>query len=256
MKGSGQLLHTVHFWRLTVICSLALLASQLMAVAATTNVSFARGIAAYEVGQFAAATREFRNSATNQPATGAYLNLGLSEWRRGRAGAAVRAWEQALWISPRDSAARNSLAYARRLMDVEAANLRWYERVSVWLPINAWGWITAAGLWLTVAAVLLPDIFGRRRSTATQALAAFGLMVLLLSLPAQFGIRTRQQLGFVLQRESPLHLTPTVDSEVTVKLPAGEPARWLRTRGHYVLVKTSQGEGWLEVERFGLIVPR
>lgn len=225
-------------------------------IATSGNDAFTTGLSAYESGQFAAAARAFREAGTNTPATGTFLNLGLSEWRRGRVGAAICAWEQALWVAPRDVAARNSLAYARRLMDVEPPNLRWYERVSTWLPVNTWAWITAIGLWMTVAAVLLPDILGRRRSTTTQAFAAFGLMVLLLSLPAQLGVRTRQTIGFVLQRQAALRLTPTAEAEVSLKLPAGEPGRLLRQHGDYVLVKTSAGEGWLERYQFGLIVPR
>jgi len=223
--------------------------------AAMTNDPFANGLSAYEAGGFAAAARAFREAATNPPASGSFLNLGLSEWRRGRVGDAIRAWEQALWVAPSDSAARNSLAYARRLVDVESPHLHWYERVSAWLPINAWAWITALGFWLTIAAVLVPDIFRRRRSATTQALAAFGLMVLLLSLPAQLGVATRQRIGFVLQRDAALRLTPTTEAEISEKLPVGEPGRQLRVRGEFVLVKTSQGEGWLERRQFGLIVP-
>jgi len=225
------------------------------AFASTTNDIFFNGVAAYESGRFAVAARSFRESATNAPTTGAFVNLGLSEWRRGRGGAAIQAWEQALWITPFEATARGNLAYARRLMDVESPHLRWYERVSTWLPINYWAWITATGLWLTIASVLLPDIRRRRRSAGSQACAAFGLMVLLLSLPAQFGVMTRQRIGFVLQRESPLRLTPTSESEVLLKLPNGEPGRQLRMRGNYVLVKTPQGEGWLEQGQFGLVVP-
>ena len=206
-------------------CLLLSLVFRFAASGARTNDAFHSGVIAYEAGQFAASARVFREAATNAPSTGSFLNLGLSEWRRGRAGAAICAWEQALWIAPHDSAAIASLAYARRLMDVESPSLRWYERVSAWLPIDAWSWITAVGLWLTVGAILLPDILRRRRSAATQAVAAFGLMVLLLSLPAQLGIRTRQRIGFVLQRETALRLTPTADAEVTLKLPAGEPAK-------------------------------
>jgi tetratricopeptide (TPR) repeat protein len=233
---------------------LCLLVCQRPASAATKD-TFQAGLAAYESGQFPVAARAFRDAATNAPSTGAFLNLGLSEWRRGRAGAALCAWEQALWVAPGNPSARNSLAYARRLMDVESPHLHWYERVSSRLPINAWAWITAVGLWMTIGAVLLPDILRRRRSATTQAFAAFGLMVLLLSLPAQVGIRTRQQIGFILQREASLRLTPTADAEISLKLPAGEPARQLRKRGNYVLVKTSQGEGWLEQHQFGLVVP-
>ena len=89
------------------------------ASAATTNDAFASGLAAYQTGQFAAAARAFDESAKTTPATGTLLNLGLSEWRRGRAGAAIRAWEEVLWMSPRNAAAEASLAYARRLLDVE-----------------------------------------------------------------------------------------------------------------------------------------
>ena len=83
-----------------ILCLLLLLTGQWIALAANDS-SFASGVAAYEAGRFAVAARDFRNSTTNEPATGAFLNLGLSEWRRGRAGTAICAWEQALWISLR-----------------------------------------------------------------------------------------------------------------------------------------------------------
>jgi len=239
---------------LVLCCALAGFIAPPTAVATTTN-AFHSGLAAYESGQFAAAARTFREATTNSPATGSFLNLGLSEWRRGRAGAAICAWEQALWISPFDSTARGNLAYARRSLDLESAHLHWHERVSTWLPVNAWPWMTTTGLWLTMSAMLLPDIFRRRRSAWSQACATFGLMVLLLSLPAQLGVVTRQQIGFVLQRETPLRLTPTSDSEITTKLPNGEPGRQVRIRGNYVLVRTTLGEGWVERRQFGRIVP-
>jgi tetratricopeptide (TPR) repeat protein len=223
---------------------------------ATTNDLFLDGVNAYDAGQFVAAARSFRESAALAPAAGTLLNLGLSEWRRNRPGAAIRAWEQVLWLSPHNPAATASLAYARRLLDAPSPTWRWYERVSAWLPPDAWAWTTTAGLWLIIAAVLLPDILRRRRSATSQAFAALGLMILLLSLPAQLGMATRRDVGFVLLREATLRLTPTTDSETVAKLPAGEPARQLRARGDYVLVKTAQGQGWLERRQFGLIVPR
>ena len=235
---------------------IALLLAALPTTNAATNANlFGTGLIAYESGQFAAAARAFRESATNAATPGALRNLGLSEWRRGRAGAAICAWEQVLWIAPYDAASRGNLAYARRSVDVESPHWHWYERVSAWLPFNGWAWITAAGLWLTLAAILLPDILRRRRSAWSQAGAAVGLMVLLSSLPAQLGVLTRRQIGFVLQRETPLRLTPTNDSEIITKLPNGDPARKLRAHGNYVLVKTTQGEGWVERRQFGLIVP-
>ena len=56
---------------------------------AATNDLFTAGAAAFESGQFADAARDFRAAAGARPAAGTLLNLGLAEWRRGRAGAAL-----------------------------------------------------------------------------------------------------------------------------------------------------------------------
>jgi hypothetical protein len=50
-------------------------------------------------------------------------------------------------------------------------------------------------------------------------------------------------------------LTPTKTAEVISTLTAGEPARRLRTRGNYFLIRTSFGSGWIERDSFGLVNP-
>ena len=102
----------------------------------------------------------------------------------------------------------------------------------------------------------LPGILRRRKATWQQAIAAVGLMVFLLSVPALFGIQTRSRLGFVLQKDTPLRLTPTLEAQAVTRLAAGEPARWVRARGNYVLVRTSRTLGWVEQKQLGLICPR
>lgn len=220
---------------------------------AMTNELFASGRTAYDAGQFGAAAKALREAAQSQPASGTLLNLGLAEWRRGRAGLAILAWEQALWLDPRAEAARNNLEYARKFTGVEAPEFTWYERASTWLPVNTWAWIAGGSLWLAVAMAVLPGVLRWRRAGWQQALAALSLAAFLLSLPAHFGVVTRTRIGFVLKKDAPLRLTPTAEGEAVVKLNAGQPLRALRVRGDYVFVRSSHGEGWLERSGFGNI---
>ena len=217
--------------------------------------SFQRGVAAHREGRFADAAKDLRSVIEMRPSSGALINLGLTEWRRGRAGAAVLAWEQARWIDPFDARSRDNLRYARDLTGVEAPEYSWYERAAAWLPVNAWAWIAGLSLWLAISMVVLPGVFRWPKSSWHQALAAVSLGVFLASLPAHFGILTRMNLGFVLQKNLPLRLTPTTEGEWQSKLAAGEPARELRRRGDFVYVQTSRGKGWIESAYFGRICP-
>jgi hypothetical protein len=99
----------------------------------------------------------------------------------------------------------------------------------------------------------VPAFLRLRKAAWHQALAALGLAVFLLSLPAQVGVATRSRLGFILQKDTPLRLTPTEEAQFVTRLAAGEPGRLQRTRGKYFLIKTSRATGWVESEQFGVI---
>jgi hypothetical protein len=99
----------------------------------------------------------------------------------------------------------------------------------------------------------LPGIFRWRKLAWHQAVAAVGLAVFLLSVPAQFGLSTRSHIGFILQKDVPLRLTPTGEAQYITLLAAGEPARLERGRGKYYLVRTNHSLGWIKKDQFGLI---
>jgi len=220
---------------------------------ASAEASFDQGIEAYQTGRFVEATKAFRESISQEPAAGTLVNLGLTEWRRGRSGRAIVAWEQALWVDAFDERARNNLRFARETSGLDAPRLAWYETASTWLPTNSWAWIAGAGLWLALGMVTLPVVLRSRKAGWHQALAALGLGAFLLSLPAHIGVVTRSQIGFVLDRKTPLRLTPTEEADSLATLTAGDPARKVRTQGDYVFVQTHGGAGWIEREKFGLI---
>ena len=223
--------------------------------APTTDALFQEGVEACRAGQYTAAAHAFQNSLRQKPASGTLLNLGLAEWRRGRVGEAVRSWEQAAWLDPFNTDARINLRFARELAQLEPPDFTWYEAASTWLPAGTWAWIAGVSLWLAVAMATLPGILRVRKTGWHQSMAAVGLVVFLLSLPAYVGVVTRAQFGIVLERNAQLRLTPTQEAETVASLSAGETARKLRARGDYYFIRTQRGSGWIERKQFGLLCP-
>jgi hypothetical protein len=217
---------------------------------------FEKGVQAYRGGEYAVAVDAFRRSAEVAPAPGTLLNLGLSEWQRGGVGPAVLAWEQARWLNPFGHQAAENLRFARKVAQLESPDLAWYEVVSTWLPVNSWAWIAGLSLWSAVAIGILPGIFRLRRAVWHQAMAALGLAIFLLSVPAHLGVSSRARIGFVLDKDTPLKLTPTADAQWVTRLGAGEPARVERVRGNHILIRTSRGLGWIDRHSFGTISTR
>lgn len=214
---------------------------------------FAAGVQAYRAGDFSGAANSFRIAALQNPASGTLLNLGNAEWQLKQTGLAILAWEQVLWLNPFEERARNNLQFARDTAQLESPDLRWYEVASAWLPPSAWAWLTGASLWTAVAALVIPSVLRRRKTAWHQAIAALGLGIFLLCIPAHAGSSTRSNLGFVLQSETPLRLTPTTRGETVTSLNAGDPVRRLRSRGNYVFVRSSRATGWLSTSEVGFL---
>jgi tetratricopeptide (TPR) repeat protein len=221
----------------------------------TPEALFRLGTSAYGSSDYAQAASAFREAAAMSPAAGTLQNLGNAEWQRGQVGAAIQAWEQALWLDPFSRPARADLRFARKAAQLEVPELTWCEVVSTWLPMNWWAWIAGLSLWLAVGMGMLPGILRVRKASWHQAVAALGLAVFLLCVPAHLGIETRCRLGFVLGQDTPLRLTPTREAQSLTRLPAGEPARVERVHGHFLLIRTNRALGWVQEDQFGPICP-
>lgn len=225
---------------------------------ASSDGVFRAGLESYRDGDYGAAAEAFRQSADLRPATGTLQNLGNAEWQLGAVGSAIVAWEQSLWVDPFNENARNNLRFARKSAQVEAPDLFWYEVVSTWLPVNWWAGLAGLSLWVAVAMITLPGILRWRKTTWHQAVAALGLMVFLLTLPAHWGVHTRLRTGIVVRKGTSLRFTPTEEAQVVTRLAAGEPVRCESVRGKYVLVRAgSQAlHGWIEQAELGWLCPR
>jgi hypothetical protein len=218
---------------------------------------FQLGMQSYLSGNFQQAADSFRAAAEAQPAGGTLHNLGNAEWKCGRPGPAILAWEKAYWVDPFNANTRANLRYARKSSQLESPDLAWFEICSAWLPVNFWAWIAGGSLWLALSMVLLPGIFRWRKYDWHQGVAAAGFALFLLTLPALLGVQTRTKLGVLLTKQAPLRLTPTKDAQVLGHLPAGDVVRQERERGEYVYIRAgNDAAGWIGKNEFGLICAR
>ena len=231
-----------------------LLASRSSA-SSTPDERFRKASSAYSAGEFAEAVYELRELVNEgRFASGALHNLGDAEWKVGRHGHAVLAWERALSLDPFSKNTEANLRFARSNAHVDAPVLAWHERYSTLLPGGWWIAIASAGLWGGVALLTLPRLLGWRRADWHQGVAAALLAIFLLSGPALFGVWKRSRFGVVLEDETPLRLTPTREAETLVKLSSGEMARVERERGEYFYVRADGDRaGWVRKTDFARV---
>jgi tetratricopeptide (TPR) repeat protein len=215
---------------------------------------FRQGFEAYAAGAYEQATGLFGELAVREPSVGAFHNLGNAQWRLGRTGEAILAWERAHWLAPFNANTRANLRFARQKAQLPAPALAWYEICSTWLPANSWALLAAGSFWLALAMVMLPNILRWPKADWHQALAAACLALFLLTLPALVGVHTRSRMGVIRAKDTALRLTPTSEAQILGRLPAGEMARLERVRGRYLYVRAgNDAAGWVERTQFGQI---
>ena len=220
--------------------------------AAATGGLFREGFDAYASGAYDEAATAFQELAQRAPSAGTYHNLGNAEWKRGRTGEAILAWERGQWLDPYAANTRLNLRFARHVAQLPSPQLAWYEFCSTWLPVNAWALLAATSFWLALALVLLPGILGWRKADWHQAVAAASLALFLLSLPALLGVHTRGETAIIRAKDTPLRLTPTREAQLLGKLAAGEGVRRERRRGDYSYVRVgNDAAGWVEHTQCG-----
>jgi hypothetical protein len=227
-----------------------------LSVAATAG-NFEEGKQAYEQGQFESAAKLFDTGAANsgKVSSGLLHNLGNAEFKTGRLGLAVLAWERARALDPSFRNTAANLRFARGLAGLDAPALIWHEQYSAWFSPNTWLWVAAFSFWMGIALLAVPPLL-KHRAPWAQGVAAVAIAVFLMTLPALAGIATRGNLGVILAADTELRLTPTAEGEVLGKLPEGETARIEKARGAYVFVRASNDRaGWVRNGEFARIWP-
>ncbi|HOW65942.1 MAG TPA: hypothetical protein P5186_16500 [Candidatus Paceibacterota bacterium] len=217
---------------------------------------FTQGTEAFLAGDYTTAARLYRESASQRPSAGVFLNLGHAEWKLGHVGPAVLAWERAQWLDPLNPDAKTNLRFARKQTQLDAPNSTWYEVCSTWLPSGFWAWLACLSFWTALALLVLPGLLSRQKTEWQQGLAAAAFAVFLLTLPALAGIQSRSAWGIVTDDRAHLRITPTEHGQILTKLNPGELAKLERRRGDFWFIRANNtAAGWIKASEFSLISP-
>lgn len=210
----------------------------------------------YAKGDFADAKRLWSKVSGKNTSPGLLHNLGNAEFKLGKLGPAILAWERARALDPAFRNTTANLRFARGQAGLSEPELAWHEEYSALFTPDTWIWVATGAFWLAAALLALPPLLKRKRTAWTQGGAVVAIGVFLLTLPALAGIVARGKIGVVLAAETVLRLTPTKEGEMLGKLAEGELARVEKSRGAYVYVRAaSDRAGWVQRGEFTKIWP-
>lgn len=238
-----------HLFKKTgVFLSLVFLGFSFRAVAAEDfQNDFNAANQAYNEGQFARA-RDLYTSIEQQGHYSAALfyNLGNTEYRLKKQGAAILNYERALALSPGQPEAQANLTRLRDQTGAKVAPKAWQDKLIANFDINAYAWISVVAGWVLVFALtvlILKLVPGR-------GLAGFAVVcsgcILAYGLFATVRLAQNQSLAVVTAEKTEARLAPADNSTMAGTLPAGSRVWVLERRGPWTYCKLpDQVRAWI-----------
>lgn len=188
-----------------------------------------------------------------------YFNMGNASYKLNRIGPSIYYYEKALQLNPADAAARNNIAFARK-MTVDAITplpentfKKWRNRVLNLLSIDGWARLTVTLMMLS-AVFFLGYYFmrttGRKRLLFTASFVA--LFIGLISLA--FAFQSRSQNGtdrpaIVFASQVEVKGEPSLESAEAFVLHEGTKVRVMEDVDEWKRIRIADGtEGWILAE--------
>ena len=220
---------------------LILLVLATAAAAQVPAAPYARGVAAYALGNFDDAVASFRSAITAEPHdANAWHALGNALHQSDQAAAAIHAWLRAARIDPQHRGARTNLA------------LTIGDDADAFLPPGlslAWPaalWLITGGWWISGCAAAIALWRDRRVAGAFVPLGAVAVMALASAL-ARSAVRP----AAVSLHEATLLADPALKAEtVGIIVPAGAAVTIVDRRAGWLRVRNDGAEGWVEADLF------
>lgn len=227
---------------LWIFCLLATLKVASNSLEASDGASlFSTANEAYEQGKFQQAASIYEQAITNGASTAtAWFNLGNARFKSGELGRAIAAWRMAELSTPRDSALRANLAFAR---GKAAGNVDEPTPVSDRLTryFTANEWIAAAAITWWIFFIVLAFAIRRRPSTRTRPgmilILLGGACVLLIAAAVKSFFETYHRTRAVVTRQAAARFGPLEDSQISFQVTDG-----------LEFVVTDSTDGWVQVQ--------
>ena len=193
--------------RLVRLGVVALFWTSIIAVSLAQTTSFEEGNALFKEGKFKEAETAYNRSLAkdgDSPAT--RYNLGKVQEALADPARAMLEWERALRLNPDYVAARKALNASRETMHSKVAPETWWNKIepSSWLHHERW--VTAIGLWIFIACLVLG--FTTKRRLTLFVYSALGALLSLLGFAWALHARAEADMALVLERSIVFRAAP------------------------------------------------
>jgi tetratricopeptide (TPR) repeat protein len=195
--------------------------------------------------------------AANTWSAPALFNQANAEQRAGQLGPAIRDYERALLLAPRDPAIAHNLEAAREKAGISQPAASTWHTATRALNLNALAILVSICLLL-----LCTLLFGNRLlATALRGLGTGLASVLgvtsLLALTAIAARWPELDRAVVQPAHATAHLAPAASSESVFELKGGDTVQPHQVHGAYTLIRSADGRtGWIAQSEIERILPR
>ena len=222
-------------------CALSLCATS--AMAASAEDTFENGNRAFANSDYAQAIAAYQSLVDEGHYSESVLfNLGNAYAKAGQLGPAVLNYKRALFMAPRDQAARANLVLTANA----ASKSTWYESAAHCLSMSTWSFFSFSGFMLVALAALFGRLTSRRKSAWALALTG-GASI--LAATAALAIWWPALDQSVVMEPAQARLSPFASAQPEFSLSAGQTVTVKRTHAGFALVATEDGQsGWVEAK--------
>lgn len=208
---------------------------------------------AYSRAEYTAAVDLYKQCLAEAQSGALHYNMGNAYFQTGEIGLSVLHYEKALALRPNNPEARVNLQFVRESAQLPEPQISIAYRWARTLPLDLWSWMTAIGLWGSVALLMIPRMFGGANALTRFFLFA-GLLLLMSSAVALYGYKDKSRETVVLRGDTPLRVAPAGESPPADYMHAGELAVIARERQDFYFINSQNGKsGWVRSDEIGKI---
>ncbi|HEV2394019.1 MAG TPA: tetratricopeptide repeat protein [Verrucomicrobiae bacterium] len=206
----------------------------------------------YEQGKFTGAAAAFEKLAQSGRVSAAlYFNLGNAFFKAGQLGRAIRAYDMAEQINPRDPDLRANLQFARNQVQGPTLAPGWQERWLDKLSLNEWTCLAAGAVWVWLLLLSIQQWLPRAKPALRGWIPPAGLASgLLCACMAVVWARHSRHEAIVVAREAVVRQAPLLEAQTSFSTHDGAELRVLDSKGDWLQVSPDpQRIGWVRKDQ-------
>jgi len=178
-----------------------------------------------------------------------FYNLGNTEFRLDKGGAAILDYERALSLSPNNPEVQANLAYARAQTGAKIAENDWRDSIIANLGANSYCWMAAVTAWICIFALAALFLKMRPSPTPLWLTALCSAAVCGYAVFAIYHLEKNDSVAIVTVKSADARYAPADNSTLAATLPAGSRVWILERRGPWIYCRLPDNNAaWISAD--------